>query len=235
VLLYMNPSANRVFIPPQRFGRAFGNHNAVQIPVALFQKTAGQEVFFQRFEIFGTRPAQIDERLALRPVQPLDSFDPRFPFQRHGASEARAFDARNGAQIREDGIVERGAARIRVVGRRRQPNLCNRDLLRLKSFVLIEQIEQAFGEDAGDEQQRGAAENLDADEPAAQPATLAAARSAAAILLQGRLRIGAERPHRGKQTGQDAGCQRKRDRKEQHGSIETDLRETGQVNGRVAV
>ncbi len=85
-------------------------------------------------------------------------------------ADTRAADsnAGNGAQVGEDRVIEIDAALVLAVGLRGEPHFGHRHLAGIESFILAEQMEQALREQAGDEQQRGAARNLKADQPSAK-------------------------------------------------------------------
>src|ERR1039458_2910148 len=122
------------------------------------------------FEVSRTHPTQIDQRpFRVWPVNPLHELDPRLSLQRHGAHQAGGLNARNGAQILQDGVVESEAAQIRPVGFGREPDLRDRHLSRLESFILAKQIEQALREKTRYQQECGASKDLKANQPGAEP------------------------------------------------------------------
>ena len=182
---------DRVPASPQRLGLDFGEHHVAQIAVTFFEEAAGYQPLPRGLEISGAHPAKVDQgRFQVGFVHALRRLDPRFAGERHGAHHGRGLNAGNGAQVDEDRVIETDAALVLAVTLRGEPDLGHCHLAGIEAFLLTEQTEQALGKQAGDEQQRGAACNLQTDQPSAQMVALAASDRAAARLLERGLGIG---------------------------------------------
>jgi len=111
----------------------------------LFEEAADHQALPSGLEVSGAHPAKVDQRrFQIGFIDALHTFDPRFATEWHGAYHGSGLNARNGAQVGEDRVVEIDAALILVVTLRGEPDLGHRDLGGIEALLLAEQMEQAL-------------------------------------------------------------------------------------------
>ena len=105
----------------------------------------------------------------------IDAVDPAFAGEEHGADERGGLDSGKSAEFFEDAVVEGGADFVVGEVVALKVDVGGDDVVGGEAAVEGGEMDEAFGEESGDEEEGGAGEDLRSDEPASQES--AAARS----------------------------------------------------------